>query len=256
MLSKRQLKGIIMNKIAMGLGLLLVLQMQVQAASTHDILTAPDRLESDVKRDVRSQPQVIVELLALKAGDRVADIFAGGGYYSEILGRVVAPGGDVLMHNNRAYINYAGPQLEQRFTAREVIGVKRHDREVDRMDLGEGELDAAIIIMSYHDLYHTADGWPVIDAAHFMGQIVRALKPGGRFLIVDHAAAAGTGKDSAQDLHRIEEAFARADVERYGLRYKGASDALRNTADNYQVTAFDPSVQGKTDRFILVFEKP
>lgn len=247
-----------MNKIAMGVGLLVlvVLQTQVQAASTQEILASPGRLESDLKRDKRSQPQVIVELLALKAGDRVADIFAGAGYYSEILGRVVAPDGEVLMHNNMAYISYVGSELGKRFAGRDVLGVKRHDREVDDLDLGEAKLDAAMIIMSYHDLYHTVEGWPKIDAANFMGQIVNALKPGGRFLIVDHAAAAGTGKDSAQDLHRIDEAFARADVESYGLRYKGSSDALRNAEDDYSLTAFDPSVRGKTDRFILVFEKP
>lgn len=249
-----------MNKIAMGIGLLtlavLQTQVQVQAASMAEILTGPGRLESDLKRDKRSQPEVIVELLALKAGDRVADIFAGGGYYSEILGGIVAPDGEALMHNNQAYISFVGDQIDQRFDGREVPGVKRHDREVSDLDLGESNLEAAMIIMSYHDLYHTVEGWPKIDAANFMGQIVKALKPGGRFLIVDHAAAAGTGKDSAQDLHRIEEAFARADVESYGLRYKGSSDALRNAEDDYSLTAFDPSVRGQTDRFILMFEKP
>ena len=247
-----------MNKIAMGIGLLavIVLQTQVQAASTPEILANPSRLESDLERDKRSQPQIIVELLALKAGDRVADIFAGGGYYSEILGQVVAPDGEVLMHNNLAYLSYVGGELDKRFSGRDVLGVKRHDREVDSLDLGEGTLDAAMIIMSYHDLYHTVEGWPKIDAANFIGQIVRALKPGGRFLIVDHVAATGTGKDSAQDLHRIEEAFARSDVESYGLRYREASDALRNGEDDYSLTVFDPKVRGKTDRFILVFEKP
>jgi len=247
-----------MRKIAIGIGLLalLVVQVQVQAGSTLEILASPSRLESDLERDKRSQPQVIVELLVLKAGDRVADIFAGSGYYSEILGQVVTPGGEVLMHNNLAYINYVGDELDKRFTARDVLGVKRHDREVDNLDLGEASLDAAMIIMSYHDLYHTAEGWPKIDAANFMGQIVKALKPGGRFLIVDHAAAAGTGMDSAQDLHRLDEAFARSDVESYGLRYIATSNALRNAGDNYSLSAFDPKVRGKTDRFILVFEKP
>lgn len=65
----------------------------------------------------------------------------------------------------------------------------------------------------------------------------------------------GTGKDSAQELHRIEESFARQDVESYGLKYTGKSDALRNPADDYTAIVFDPKVRGKTDRFVLVFEK-
>ena len=230
--------------------------VQVQAESVTEALANPGRLASDLERDKRSQPEVIVELLNIKVGDRVVDIFAGGGYYSEIIGRVVGPGGEVLMHNNQAYISFVGEALTKRFEGRDVPGVQRHDREVDDLDLGENNLDAAMIIMSYHDLYHTTDGWPAIDVADFMRQIVRALKPGGRFLIVDHVAAPGTGKDSAQELHRIEESFARKDVESHGLKYTGKSNALHTEGDDYGVIVFDPKVRGKTDRFVLVFEKP
>ena len=117
-------------------------------------------------------------------------------------------------------------------------------------------LDAAMIIMSYHDLYHTTEGWGPMDVEDFMGQIARALKSGARFLIVDHVAPRGTGKDYAQELHRIEPEFARRDIERFGLRYIGGSDILRNRSDSYETMVFDPSVRGKTDRFIQVFEKP
>lgn len=230
--------------------------VQVQAEAVTEALANPARLTSDLERDKRSQPEVIIELLDIKAGDRVADIFAGGGYYSEIIGRVVTPGGEVLMHNNQAYISFVGEALSKRFEGRDLPGVVRHDREVDDLGLGENTLDAAMIIMSYHDLYHTTEGWPAIDRADFMGQIVRALKPGGRFLIVDHAAGAGTGSKSAQDLHRIEESFVRRDVESHGLKYKGKSDALHREDDDYDMIVFDPKVRGKTDRFVLVFEKP
>lgn len=157
------------------------IQLQAQAETVAEALANPARLASDLERDKRSQPDAIIELLDIKAGDRVADIFAGGGYYSEIIGRVVTPGGEVLMHNNQAYISFVGEALIKRFEGRELQGVRRHDREVDNLNLGESNLDAAMIIMSYHDLYHTTDGWPAIDRANFMGQIVRALKPGGAF---------------------------------------------------------------------------
>lgn len=219
-------------------------------------IASPDRLASDRERDARSHPEVILAMLDLQPGDRVADVFAGAGYYSELLGRVVGADGEVLLHNNAAYVNFVGKALEQRFAGRELPAVVRHDREVDDLDLGEAGLDAVIIIMSYHDLYHTAEGWPAIDVENFMGQITRALKPGGRFLLVDHAAAAGTGKDAAQDLHRIDETFVRRDVARFGLEFVAASDVLRNPDDDHSVTAFAPEVRGKTDRFVLVFEKP
>jgi predicted methyltransferase len=247
-----------MKKVISGILLVAATAVTVcaQAETVAGALANPARMASDIARDERSRPAAVLALLDIKAGDRVADIFAGGGYYSEIIGQVVSPGGEVLMHNNKAYLSFVSEALTKRFEGRELPGVQRHDREIDNLDLGEGSLDAAMIIMSYHDLYHTADGWPAIDRADFMGQIVRALKPGGRFLIVDHNAAVGTGKDSAQELHRIEESFARQDVESYGLKYARSSDALRNSADDYTAVVFAPGVRGKTDRFVLVFEKP
>jgi predicted methyltransferase len=236
--------------------LMMTAMLSAQAGTVQQALAAPDRLEADLKRDKSSRPGAILKLLEIEEGDRVADIFAGGGYYSELLGAIVAPGGEVLMHNNKAYISFVEEALDKRFNGREVAGVTRHDREVGNLDLGVASLDAIMIIMSYHDLYHTAEGWPAIDVADFMGQVVEALKPGGRFLLVDHAAASGTGKSSAQELHRIEEAFVRQDVESYGLKYSGSSDALRNPKDDGSLSPFNPLVRGKTDRFILVFEKP
>jgi predicted methyltransferase len=111
--------------------------------------------------------------------------------------------------------------------------------------------------MSYHDLYHVDEpnGWRAIDADNFIGQIHTALKPGGRFLVVDHYAAPGTGKDSAQELHRIDVDFAKKDITAHGFKLVAQSDVLRNPDDDYNIMVFDPQVRGKTDRFVLLFEK-
>ena len=130
--------------------------------------------------------------------------------------------------------------------------------EVDDLGLVENSVDAAMIIMSYHDLYvvDESTNWPEIDARNLLGQILRALKPGARFVIVDHAAARGTGSSAAQELHRIEEAFAREDIVSNGFRFVRAHRGLANPNDDHGKLVFDPTVRGKTDRFILVFEKP
>ena len=111
--------------------------------------------------------------------------------------------------------------------------------------------------MSYHDLYHVneAEGWAKIDAEDFLAQIATALKPGARFLIVDHHAEAGSGSSAAQDLHRIDVEFAKRDIQKHGFRLVGESDVLRNPEDDHSLIVFDEKVRGKTDRFILVFEK-
>jgi predicted methyltransferase len=233
-----------------------LLALPAQGATIAEAIADPQRSKADRERDQREQPAVILELLNIGEGSRVADIFAGGGYYSELIGRVVSPGGEVLLHNNQPYLKYVGEALDKRLVGREVPGVVRHDREPADLDLGENSLDAALIIMSYHDLYYAEEAWPAIDVDDFMQQIVRALKPGGRFLIVDHAAKAGTKASVSQTLHRIEEPYARAEIERQGLRYVGGTEVLRNPADARDTFVFDPQVKGTTDRFVQVFEKP
>ena len=250
-------KAISMKKLTGAIILALLVALQVQAGgSVEQALAHPDRTAADRERDARDHPEIILNLLQIQRGSQVADIFAGSGYYSELIGRIVAPEGNVLLHNNQPYINYVGDALAERFNGRDVPGVIRHDREPEQMDLGESSLDAAMIIMSYHDLFYTEDEWPVIDRDNFMGQIVRALKPGGRFLIVDHAAQEGVGSSVSKTLHRIEESFARADIERYGLQYAGGSDVLRRSTDDHSLYVFDEAIRGNTDRFVLVFTKP
>ena len=112
--------------------------------------------------------------------------------------------------------------------------------------------------MSYHDLYvsDAAGGWPPIDASNFIDQIVAALKPGAALLIVDHQAKAGTGSSAAQDLHRIEESFARQDFTAHGLVYEASLDVLRSKDDDHGKGVMDPAIKGRTDRFVHRYRKP
>jgi predicted methyltransferase len=228
-----------------------------QAATVEEAMSKPGRLQKDIERDTRSHPEVVIPLLQLEEGDRVADIWAGGGYYSELLADVVGDQGEVLLINNAAYKQFAARGLAERFEGRDLPAVLVHEREAENLDLGENQLDAAIIIMSYHDIYHVDEKnrWRAIDPENFLGQIYTALKPGGRFLIVDHVAEPGSGMRDAQDLHRIDLEFAKKDISSYGFKFVGSSDGLRNPNDDHAVIVFDPKVRGKTDRFILVFAK-
>ena len=227
------------------------------ANPVEDAMSQPGRLDADLKRDVRSRPDIVLPLLQLAPGDRVADIWAGSGYYSELIASIVGESGEVLLVNNLAYSQFAARGLAKRQDGRQMGSVTIHTREAEDLDLGEDSLDAALIIMSYHDTYHVdeANGWRHIDADDFFGQIHTALKPGGRFLIVDHYAREGSGKASAQELHRIDVDFAKSDIGSRGFKLVAESDILRNPDDDYDIMVFDPKVRGKTDRFVLVFEK-
>ena len=217
----------------------------------------PERPEVDRERDERSRPEVILELLDVDSGDTVADIFGGGGYYAELIAGVVRPDGEVILQNNTPYSKWVMKDLQAKYIDNKVPGIRVLISEVDDLQLGEETLDAALMVMSFHDLYYNNPerGWDNTDAGLFLEQIYAAMKPGGRFVIVDHSAAPGTGKSSAQEIHRIDEAFAREEIEAVGFRLVTSSDALRNPADDRTKLVFDKDVRGSTDRFIYAFAK-
>jgi predicted methyltransferase len=233
----------------------------VIAGSAGDIsksLANPARSAADRERDARDKPRDVLELAGFKKGMVIADVFGGGGYYSEILSRVVGPKGRVLLLNNAPYDNYAKKEIGPRFADGRLPNVAYKVVPNDALGLAENSLDGALIVMSYHDLFYAdpENGWPAIDSRQFMGQIVAGLKPGGRLLIVDHSAKDGTGASDAQKLHRIEEQYALAQLKSYGLDWVGSIAVLRNTDDDRSLGVFDPAIKGKTDRFVHVYQKP
>lgn len=220
-------------------------------------MAAPDRSEADIIRDARSRPDVTLAMLDIGPGDVVFDVFGGGGYYSELIARVVGEDGKVYLHNNQAYRNFVTDALDQRMNGNNLPQMIQYDREVNDMGMQADSLDAAMIIMSYHDLFYDdpKNSWPQIDHQDFIKQIHSGLKIGGRLMIVDHQANPGRQALDSQSLHRIEKDFAIERIEKLGFKLVAESAVLANPNDDKNLSVFTPEVRGKTDRFIVVFEK-
>jgi predicted methyltransferase len=221
-----------------------------------EALEQAGRSAADRERDARDRPAEVLALAGVAPGMTIADIFGGSGYYAEILAHVVGPQGRVLLVNNAPYVAFAGKDYKARFEGDRLPQVRRSVVETCDLGLAPESLDVAMIVMSYHDLYHyDPQGWPRIDADRFLEQIRRAVRPGGAFLIVDHSARAATGSADAQDLHRIDEQFAIADIEKHGFVLEKRWDGLRNAADDRTLVVFDPKIRGRTDRFVHVYRR-
>ena len=72
------------------------------------------RSADDLKRDQSEHPAELLRLTGIKSGMRVADVMAGGGYYSELLSYLVGPSGHVLLLNNTAYDKWSEGGWEKR----------------------------------------------------------------------------------------------------------------------------------------------
>lgn len=214
-------------------------------------LKATDRPAKDLARDADSKPLEMLKLMQLKPGMTVLDLLGGGGYFSELVAQEVGAKGKVILHNNKAYMPYVGKELAQRLADGRLKNVVRHDREVEDLELAENSLDAVFFVMGYHDMFHVSKDWK-IDPQQLMGQVRKALKPGGLMLVLDHAAPVGSKLQHSQDNHRIDETFVLEGLAKEGFELVSKSEALRNPDDKRLISAFDPKVRGKTDRFVFV----
>lgn len=247
--------------LLIAVGFLLAFLQPAYADTAGDIakaLASPARTDADRERDARDQPQQVLTLAGFGKGMLIADVFGGGGYYSEILSGVVGENGGVLLVNNAPYDAYVKEELGARLADNRLANVEYKLVPNEALGLGKDRLDGALIIMSYHDLFvdDAENGWPAVGSEQFIDQIVAGLKPGGRLLIVDHAAREGTGTADVKTLHRIDEQFAITNLREHGLDFGGSIPELRNPDDDRTVNVFDPSIRGKTDRFVHVYEKP
>ncbi len=214
----------------------------------------PKRLSSDLERDKASKGPEIVELAEISTGMKVLDLLGGAGYYSEIIAAKVGKSGKVLLHNNKAYMPYVEKGLNERFANNRLSTVKRFDRELEELALKPKSLDAIFFVLGYHDIYHTADGWKV-DRSHLLDQIATGLKSGGKLVVIDHAAKAGSGIESSQDLHRIDKEYVVDELSQLGFKVVHDSNVLHNPKDDHTISPFKPEMRRKTDRFVLVFIK-
>jgi predicted methyltransferase len=217
------------------------------------------RSADDLQRDPIDHPAEVLRLSGIGPGMRVADVLAAGGYYSELLSYIVGPRGRVIMLNNRATDYWSDDYWEKRLANRRLPNVQHRTIDLEHLPLDSASLDAEIFIKDYHDLYWVdpdpRSPWPKMDPGKVLDEMARVLKPGGILLLVDHSAKPGTGSADAGPLHRIDEAFARADFEKHGFEFVASSEVLRRPDDARNQISYKPPALGKTDRFVMVFHK-
>jgi predicted methyltransferase len=220
------------------------------AAAAVAELSRPD---ADRARDADRKPGEVVTFAGIKPGDKVAEVMPGGGYFTRIFSKVVGDKGIVFAMVPARPAN--APANAPDFAA----GVKAIAASPGygniRVVAMEGEkfdpVDVAWTSLNYHDFHNR----PNADLMAFNKNIFNALKPGGTYIVIDHAAQDGSGGRDTGTLHRIDPALVKSEVLQAGFEYVGESNALRNPAD-----AKDKGVRevprGKSDQFVYKFRRP
>ncbi len=223
-----------------------------------DAVENPARPAADIERDAKREPQIALAFSQVKPGMKVFDFFTGGGYYAELMANAVGKKGHVIAHNPPKFyevIKAARGFVEKRQEKNRLSTVSWIDEQPDSLSVKSNSQDLIMSHLVLHDAY-----WIGGVPQKTLGEFYRILRPGGAIVVIDHAAAKGTGAKDAlkQDgIHRIEEAFVIKSLEQAGFKLEAQSDAFRNPKDDRTQAFFSESLRGKkTDRFMIRMRKP
>lgn len=246
------------NPIVLALSISLILGGTALAApipaNITKALADPARPATDVARDAARHPAELLAFAGVKPGAQVADFIIGGGYFTRILSAAVGPKGHVTAYQPAEFIQFQASYGENLKTvAAAYKNITPLSSSLQVMDLPD-KLDLVMTVQNYHDLH--LGPFPKDTAAKINAEVFKSLKPGGVFLIVDHAATAGSGISAADTLHRIDIAAVKSEVEAAGFKLAAESSMLAVSADPHTANVFDPVIRGKTDQFVLKFVKP
>lgn len=229
----------------------------IQAQSSADLVAAAlghsDRPSEEANDDGRRMPLEVLSFAGIEAGMDVLELEAGGGWYTEILARTVGSNGMVYMQNPPAFEGFTGDADDNR--AASLANVTLSTTNFDELEPGNGSIDLVTWILGPHELWFEPQGTSLGNPEQSFAEIARVLKSGGRFLAVDHHAAADAGPEVGGTLHRIGESIIVEHAEAAGLTLIRSSNLHLNPDDPLTNGVFDPAIQGRTSKFVLLFEK-
>jgi len=221
-------------------------------------VASQSRKADNVKLDESRKPAQVLEFLGLRPGMSVLDLFGANAYWAEIIAPVVGAKGHVTVWEPTQFYK---PDTK---TAFEAFEAKNPNTSIvvspfEAPSLAKNSADLVMLNLNYHDTYWQSEkyGIPRMEPDAFLKAVYAAMKPGAVIGVIDHVANANDDtRATVEKYHRIDPNVVKADFKRAGFQLVATSDMLRNPADPHDVLVFDPSIRGKTDRFVFKFRKP
>jgi len=184
----------------------------------------------DRNRDEWQRPTEVFEAMGVKQGDRVADIGCGSGYFTFRLAKRVGAEGAVYAVDIEPSAIEKVRQRKERESLSQVQPVLSESADPHL----PSDLDSVLIVDSYHEFreYNV-----------MMQAVYRAMKPGGRLVIIDGQGPQGRPRTEYHRLHVIPPDLVQKEIVDNGFVFKE------------QRPGFNDAEYGKK-MYFLIFEKP
>jgi predicted methyltransferase len=221
-----------------------------------DAIAATDRSDDDRRLDAGRKPGEVLAFFHVAPGEKIGEIFSGGGYTTELMARVVGPTGKVWAENTKE-INekFAKKVFGDRAAKPVMANVVPVEQPIDDPFPADAkDLDLVVTVLNYHDTVNMK-----ADRAKMNKAVFAHLKKGGYYGIVDSSATDGSGVKDTDTLHRIDQKVVDTEVKAAGFKPAGESNVLRNPDDKRDWNSSPHAAgekRGTSDRFVLLFQKP
>jgi predicted methyltransferase len=257
-------------------GLITVLGCATASAAAADAalvaaVASPARPAGAVARDKARHPVEELTFFGITPKMTVAELWPGGGYWTDILGPYLAPGGHYTIA-----LPPAGGEEDggvQRFRAH-IAAEKDRLGTIHETTLGAGHFDiappgSADLILTFRNLHNwMGDGY----ADQALAACFTALKPGGTLGIEEHRGRIDVPQDPKGENGYVRQDYAIALAKKAGFVLVGSSEINANPRDTKDwpkgVWTLPPSLAegekdrakylaiGEADNFVLKFQKP
>ena len=177
-------------------------------------LIAQDRAAQERGREAWQKVDEIFAVMGIKAGATVADVGAGGGFFTARLARAVGANGRVFAVD---VSDDALDRLRKRLDEEEIRNVTVIKGTPLDPNLPDGILDGALIVSSYHEM---------TESQSMLMALRRALKRDGRLVIVEPVRMSRRGRPRADQFrdHEIDPEFVLQDARAAGFRVINLQD--------------------------------
>lgn len=212
----------------------------------------------DLTLDVDRKPEKILNFFQVKPATQILEVFAGPGYYTELLNDIVGDKGRVTVYEHSTWYDYSKSASDKRHQGKRLKNTKTLISDMNTLKLPENKYDTALIILGLHDIYLESEkslSGDKLNDKHFYKALYNALKPNGVMGIVEHQALAMQQPGQSAGLHRLNSTYIKQVMTQAGFTFEASADILQNENDKHDQPPWAEGLRRKTDRSILRFRK-